>query len=741
MAVDRDKVAKNALRFIQRGQFKRAIDEYKKVLATDPRDIRIRLKLIDLYGRAGRTQEAIDECLQVAETYADQGFNLKAIAVYKQALRIDPDNPLLYRNMGEMYVRQGLVGDALGSFKRGVDVLRRSGRGQEAEGILVRMEEMAPENIAIKVHLTELYLEDGNYEGFEEELGKVILQLRGEGRSRRLLQTVETFYEKSQHHPTVLKRLAELYVDLGAEEKALEVIREGLSTAPADRDLRLLGLRANLVLGQLPEARRMALGLYEEDPDDLFILEQLASIAQARGDHAELVQTYKAMAKVYARKGLGQKEDAYFRKVLEIDPDDAEARLALGELMAEPPAAPDDTIPGLDLGWGEEEPGKDAAGALGEGLMEAELYLKYGIEDKAEEKLRELVESAPSDVEIRQKLRDLYQRRGDRAGWVREQIQIAEIFLRERRETEALRAYQAVLEIDPGNENARKGVQYIKPDAAFAAPAGAVEIELTGGMIELEEVAGADRLVQRTPEPPAEAPQEALRDGLAEADFYEAQGLVDEARKTLLRLRDQFPDSPHVASRLARLDQEAAAEVEGDGFVDLQAEVLDDAALSLGSAFEGFADFEVSELDDIVKEFKSGIAERLEEEDYDTHYNLGMAYREMGLLDDAIEAFQLATQAPERAREAYTSLRNLAAVLGRRGKLAEARSALHLALTVPGNTDPDRAAIYYEIGTVSEQDGDREEALQAYQRVAEIEPGHRDVQTRIRKLQAGSPGA
>src|SRR5512138_2461772 len=142
MAIDKDKVAQSALKFIQKGQFNRAIDEYRKVLTADPRDIRTRLKLIDLYGRAGRKKEAIDECLQVAESYSDQGFYLKSIAVYKQALRIDPENPKLFRNMGELYVKQGLVGDALAVFKKGVDCLRQQGQAQEAQSLLSRMEEM-----------------------------------------------------------------------------------------------------------------------------------------------------------------------------------------------------------------------------------------------------------------------------------------------------------------------------------------------------------------------------------------------------------------------------------------------------------------------------------------------------------------------------------------------------------------------------------------------------------------------
>lgn len=732
MPIDKDKVAQSALKYIQKGQFNKAIDEYRKVLSADPRDIRTRLKLIDLYGRAGRKKEAIDECLQVAESYADQGFYLKAIAVYKQALRIDPDNPKLYRNMGELYVKQGLVGDALAAFKKGVDCLRQRGQTEEAQDLLSRMEEMAPENAAIKVHLAEMYLEDGKLAAFSAELDKIMLQLKGEGRARKLLQAVESFYEKSGRHPVVLRRLAELYADLHEDEKALQVVRVGLAAAPDDRDLQLLALRAYLTLGNLPEARRMALGLYEGDPEDLYILEQLAAIAQARGDRAEEAHAHKALAKVYAKRGLPQKEEQHFRRVLELLPQDAEARLAVGDVVRAPAPPPEPEVLPLEGFWTEEAAAEPPAGqgSVQEGLVEADLYLKYGLEEKAAEKLLELTAAAPDNIDLRQKLRDLCQRRGDRDGWVREQLHIADLHLRQRREGEALRAYQAILEIAPDNVDARKAIQYLRPELASGRP-GAVEIDVGGATIEFVEVGGEDAVVQRRGPAPGE--EDSLRDALAEADFYEAQGLRDEALKTLLRAREQFPESSHLGARLDRLGWKGEG---GEEFLDLQAEVLDATSLSLASEFEGFQDFEVSELDDIVREFKSGISEKLSEEDYETHYNLGVAYKEMGLLEDALQEFQLAARWPEKAREAYTSI---SMVYRDFGRLDDARGALRLALAVPTNQPEDRVAILYELGALAEEGEDWESALQAFQRAAAIDPGFRDLPRRLSVAQARCP--
>src|SRR5260370_2004307 len=61
-------------------------------------------------------------------------------------------------------------------------------------------------------------------------------------------------------------------------------------------------------------------------------------------------------------------------------------------------------------------------------------------------------------------------------------------------------------------------------------------------------------------------------------------------------------------------------------------------------------------LEEVFKEFKKGFEQQLDSEDYDTHYNLGIAYKEMGLIDEAIGEFQLASKDQKRAVECASML-------------------------------------------------------------------------------------
>ena len=90
MATNKEKLIAGAQKLVEKGQFDKAIKEYLKVVAEDDKDVRIWLKIGDLYAKMGKKPEATETYQKVAQFYSDQGFYLKAVAVYKQILKIDP---------------------------------------------------------------------------------------------------------------------------------------------------------------------------------------------------------------------------------------------------------------------------------------------------------------------------------------------------------------------------------------------------------------------------------------------------------------------------------------------------------------------------------------------------------------------------------------------------------------------------------------------------------------------------
>lgn len=104
-----DKVRKHkerASRMIAKGKYDDALEEYLKAVKIDPRDLSVRQKLAETYARMGKTQSAIREYQSVAGAYAADGLLLKAIAINKVILNLDPRHTETQGALAELYARK-----------------------------------------------------------------------------------------------------------------------------------------------------------------------------------------------------------------------------------------------------------------------------------------------------------------------------------------------------------------------------------------------------------------------------------------------------------------------------------------------------------------------------------------------------------------------------------------------------------------------------------------------------------
>jgi hypothetical protein len=147
-------------------------------------------------------------------------------------------------------------------------------------------------------------------------------------------------------------------------------------------------------------------------------------------------------------------------------------------------------------------------------------------------------------------------------------------------------------------------------------------------------------------------------------------------------------------------------------------------------------------LKEVFDEFRAELGEMgSDDEDLETHYNLGVAFREMGLLEEAISEFQKVAQACDRGRPFRYAMQNctlLGLAFIDKGQPHMAAIWYERALQTPGLGPDNALALRYDLGLAQESAGDHDAALKSFSHVYAMNIDYRDVAERIATLQKSS---
>jgi tetratricopeptide (TPR) repeat protein len=136
---------------------------------------------------------------------------------------------------------------------------------------------------------------------------------------------------------------------------------------------------------------------------------------------------------------------------------------------------------------------------------------------------------------------------------------------------------------------------------------------------------------------------------------------------------------------------------------------------------------------DMLKKFKQGVAENVDAEDYQSHYDLAIAFKEMGLLDEAIAGFQKALGSKSNRLPTYEALGEC---FLEKGQAKMAAAILNRAVTEVNTSDDHLIGVLYLLGRAAEEQGDAAKALEFYQRLFVIDIQFKDVADRMAALEA-----
>jgi len=749
-------------------------------------------KLAEIYTQLGLTSDALAAYDEVATRLQRAGRDREAIEVFSKMVGLDAQNPLPHLRLAEARCRVQSLDEAIDSFWAAAELLLSLERRDDALKVIERILHFKADARYAWV-AAELYLQRGTREDGLQALTKLQICFQADPKNLDtlgLLAQAFTLIGQEAKAIEVYKEMARIARDGDRRDLFEQLLAHLREVAPHDEQVRALqslppALGNN---SSRPPVESLApLSVSDSDvefmdetterdalevapneaiplprprpmmasaPDVVVVDEQLEAAE-------ELADPSSFDARGHARKAVVDAES--FRKLrlypkaiealhiaLEIDPRSLEIRQKLRELLVE---------------------SGDREGAIAETLNMASLQLDNGDFAQTEALVYEVLEIEPEHPEALAMLEHITAGQGgySEADEGRTRLQAPREMIASgdgydpdaplpSYDLEEIGAEQA-MNSEPGRSFVPRQPFDVQDDPFEADaplpsfPMGsevdareAAARELDDYEEEILEVSTVEDFVPPVAAVAASA-TEGLEDVLDEADFFATRGLYEDAKAILVEQLTRTPHHPLVLERLREIDTALGSSggsqtIERSQLSKNQAqEALDfDVAQSLGALDEmelpadsvALSGGGAVDVDQVFEKFRAGIRSQVSENDSATHYDLGVAYKEMGLTADAIHEFELAARDAQRECNCFAMIGMVYLELG---QLDRAVESYVRALGAGNKTVEQEMNVYYDLGVVYEMKGKAQDALYYFQKIARRDPGYRDVSERLSSLQ------
>lgn len=754
MAFEKAKVLKAAEKFLSQGKINAAIKEYRQIVDNDGDDLTTLNMLGDLYVRSGKKEEAISCFERIAEHYSAQEFNLKAIAMYKKIERLRPRDPIVAFKLAELYATQALVHDARAQYLVVADAYTRSGDNKRALEILHKIADLDPNNTEIRLKLADGYLK----ENMRRESAAAFVQAANRfhhiGSQDQALDAYSKALQLVRDDREALRGMLETHIARGTADEAAEVLERVVETREEDNELVSMLARAYLEAEDPKGAEKATSLLMAQDASNYT---QFLPVTRLYLKTGEVDETIRILSTIIERMLAGREE----RELLEI----------VNQVLVSNP----DHVAALRMlvriNWWQRD--MDALRSSLERLAESAEASE--LVDEERYALTQLVRLAPDEQRYLDRLNLL--------GGLQEEA--AEDFAPLPEPESDVPQFETFAVVEDQDEIApaapvaadefetNASTTFSDPNSSFAdlneqsfadlnddAPAPFATAANDFQEVDFSIVTPVDTPAAGSEDSPAEGARHdnMMRQELESVDFYIAQGYSDIAVDTLEMLERQFGPHPDIQARREKLNarnqqSEAPAVFEFGGTEEVTATpVTETITFSDDSAYESLVgdggNNNIGTAKPVAPGIDAGLAELFEEfraaeegdevrEDYETHYNMGTAYKEMDLMDEAIQEFQTSVGLvkPSDGTSRFLQCCNM---LGhcfiQKGMPEAAVLWFKKGLQAPGHSEDEYQALRYELASAYEQLGDLKQARDFYTEVYGVDVSYREVAEKLSQL-------
>jgi tetratricopeptide (TPR) repeat protein len=238
--------SEKAAKFAQKGQNKKAIKEYEKLLEAKPDDVRLLQRLAELWARVGDKKKAIDFFLQAAAGHSGKGFSDRAVAIYKQALMVDSSHYDANLRLAEEFQKKGFDRDAVYQLLKAGAAYEKAGKDILERKILLKAVELFPDDVDCHMHLARFHVRTDEVSEAREEFQRAAIELKNANRLDEFITVAQQVIQLGEVKLEFYHSLTECYLDRGEWNNALKVVEKAMYVQSDDFYILELSARAHL---------------------------------------------------------------------------------------------------------------------------------------------------------------------------------------------------------------------------------------------------------------------------------------------------------------------------------------------------------------------------------------------------------------------------------------------------------------------------------------------------------------
>jgi tetratricopeptide (TPR) repeat protein len=819
----KDKHLAAAQKYLERGSFEKALAEFQNAVKEDPKDTRTWLRMAEIYVRLGHNDKATEVYQKTVDLYVEQGFFQRAVAVYKNIIKLSPDFVDARIKLAEVFRQLGLLSDSVQQLEQAAVLYQKSNRQAEALTAFKQIIDLNPEQPSPRIRYAELASQTGAIKEAVAEFAEAARLVKAQGRTEEFLRVAERLLHYQPENHAMAMEVASKYLENNNPRAALSRLKS----------------------------------VFEANQRDPAVLDLLARTFEQLGQPHKTLPVLKELARVYAEGGRISERNQTVQRVLSMDPNDAEMQELLGRPhsgQSRTPPAPSTSrlttpspmpMPSLtplpttgttgmhkrpvSITFSEMEvpqalrnkyvslPAEPMAATMSERiniasglvekseddaevkriLAEADVFVKYGLVDRAADHLRRVFDRVPTHQGAHERLAAVLVQLGRKSEAAAEYEVLAQQFTGSKPSSAAAYARKA-LELNPSARRALEVLGMVagslpeaeapSTDSSISADLGmgmgtpepdiieSGEIELLGEAVESDDfasneggaVSGGNQDSTRGGAPSQQA--EDVGNGVEQAYL---EGATQGGRTPLPEVEAQEVGSQEFASPVHKANPTASddaflADLEQvdffieQGLTDEAVSMLDELEnrspghvliadrrekLAIGGYDPGTSQ---GALPAQVHGDVSGSTRNLRKpgassphlpavkgqvHDIDTHADLGIMEKTMERYDAAIEHFKAVMEDPRREVFALSMIGECSEALG---DSAEAIRCYQDALKRPTATAAEATQLYFQLGNVFHNLGDHSEALYYFERVYKRDANFRDIQRRLAEVKSRS---